>query len=224
MPRAAAQVRANLKTPMPRTYVQLGRILFGGLARFYAEDVTATFAPVKDAALQEEFRAANGDAIAVMKELDAWFASLRATANDNFAIGPARFAEMMWVTEKVDVPLERLKEIGERDLERNLAALRAACARYAPGRTLAECTDQVKAQKPTEGPVAAAQHELAELRAFIVARKVVTIPGPEQARVAEAPPYRRWNPAYISIPGPYETNLPSTYYIAPPDPEWTPAH
>jgi uncharacterized protein (DUF885 family) len=51
---------------------------------------------------------------------------------------------------------------------------------------------------------------------------VVSIPGPEQARVAEAPPYRRWNAAYISIPGPYEKNLPSTYYIAPPDPAWTP--
>jgi uncharacterized protein (DUF885 family) len=49
----------------------------------------------------------------------------------------------------------------------------------------------------------------------------VTIPGPEQAQVAEAPPYRRWNAAYINIPGPYETNLPSTYYIAPPDPSWT---
>ena len=223
VPRAAAQVRANLKTPMPRTYVQLGRILFGGLARFYAEDVAATFAPVPNAALQQELRAANGAAIAAMKDLDAWFASLQAGATESYAIGAARFAEMMWATEKVDVPLARLKEIGERDLERNLAALRAACARYAPGRTLADCTEQVKAQKPPEGPVAAAQRQLAELRAFIVARKVVSIPGPEQARVDEAPPYRRWNAAYISMPGPYEKNLPSTYYIAPPDPQWTPA-
>lgn len=28
--------------------------------------------------------------------------------------------------------------------------------------------------------------------------------------------------AYIDIPGPYETNLPSVYYIAPPDPSWPP--
>jgi hypothetical protein len=80
----------------------------------------------------------------------------------------------------------------------------------------------VKAEKPPEGPVAAAQKQLDGLRAFIVSHKVVTIPGPEQARVAEAPPYRRWNAAYINIPGPYEKNLPSTYYIAPPDPAWTP--
>jgi hypothetical protein len=203
--------------------VQLGRILFGGLARFYANDVPATFAPVADPGLQEEFRAANALAIAAMKELDAWFASQEATATEGFAIGAARFAEMVWATERVDVSIARLKEIGERDMERNLAALREACARYAPGKSLAECTEKVKAEKPAEGPVAAASKQLESLRKFIVARKVVSIPGPEQARVAESPSYQRWNAAYISIPGPYEKNLPSTYYIAPPDEKWTPA-
>ena len=39
----------------------------------------------------------------------------------------------------------------------------------------------------------------------------------------EAPAYRRQNFAYINIPGPYEKNLPSVYYIAPPDPTWSKA-
>src|SRR5262249_8207582 len=156
-------------------------------------------------------REANAGAIQAMKDLEAWFKSLEATATDNFAIGPARFAEMMYATEKVDVPLVRLKEIGERDMERNLAALRGAGRKYDPGKPIQEWTEKVKAEKPPEGPVAAAQKQLDGLRAFIVARKVVTIPGPERARVAEAPAYRRWNAAYISIPGPYEKNVPSTY-------------
>ena len=223
IPRLAGQARANLKTPMPRTYVQLGRILFGGMASFYAKDVPATFASVADPSLQAEFRAANAAAIDAMKGLDAWLASQEATATEGYAIGAARFAEMMWATEKVDVSIARLKEIGERDMERNLAALRAACARYAPGKPIGECAEKVKAEKPAEGPVAAATRQLEDLRRFLVARKVVTIPGPEQARVAESPPYRRWNAAYINIPGPYEKNLPSTYYIAPPDEKWTQA-
>jgi uncharacterized protein (DUF885 family) len=33
----------------------------------------------------------------------------------------------------------------------------------------------------------------------------------------------RWNFAYIDIPGPYEKDLPSIYYIAPPDPDWSEA-
>ena len=52
---------------------------------------------------------------------------------------------------------------------------------------------------------------------------VASIPGPEQALVDYSPPYNRANFAYIDIPGPYEKNLPSIYYIAPPDPAWTPA-
>jgi uncharacterized protein (DUF885 family) len=35
-------------------------------------------------------------------------------------------------------------------------------------------------------------------------------------------PYNRANSAYIDIPGPYEKGLPAIYYIAPPDPSWSP--
>jgi len=66
-----------------------------------------------------------------------------------------------------------------------------------------------------------ARKQLTELKSFILDRKLVTIPGAEEARVAEAPAYRRWNFAYINIPGPYEKGLPSVYYIAPPDPSWS---
>ena len=40
------------------------------------------------------------------------------------------------------------------------------------------------------------------------------------ALVEESPPYARWNFAYINTAGPYETDMPSVYYIAPPDPSW----
>jgi uncharacterized protein (DUF885 family) len=71
--------------------------------------------------------------------------------------------------------------------------------------------------------VAGAQRQLAELKYFIMAKQLVTIPGSAEARVAESPPYMRWNLAYINIPGPYEEGLPATYYVAPPDPAWSAA-
>ncbi|TMH08089.1 MAG: DUF885 domain-containing protein [Betaproteobacteria bacterium] len=223
IPTATLQIRLNLRTPLPRTYVQLGHIMFGGLASYYESDVPPVFAEVKDAPLQEEFRAANAGAIKAMKELDAWFTQQEAGATDKFALGPEKFSEMLRKTEQVDIPLSRLKEIGERDLDRNLTALRDACAKFAPGQILDACVAKAQADKPMGTPVEAASKQLGELRAFVQQRKIVTIPGPEQAKVAESPPYRRWNPAYISIPGPYEKNLPSVYYISPPDPRWTKA-
>ena len=223
IPAAARQIRDNLRTPMPRTYAQLGHIVFGGLASFYERDVPAVFATVDDPRAQEEFRAANAGAIRAMRELDAWFTQLEATATDDFALGPAKFSEMLRATEGVDVPIATLKQMGERDLDRNLAALREACAKFAPGQTLEACALKSQSNKPAGGPVESARRQLVDLRAFVERKGIVTIPGPERARVAESPPYQRWNPAYINIPGPYEKNLPSTYYIAPPDPKWTPA-
>jgi hypothetical protein len=191
------------------------------LVSFYEKDVPAIFASVKDEQLQKDFTAANAGAIRAMKEMDDWFKSQAPTANDNFALGAAKFSEMLKATERVDVPLDELAQIGRRDLDRNLAALKEACATFAPGATVMDCVAKAQSHKPTGGAVEMARKQLGDLKAFILEKKVVTVPGPEEARVNEAPAYRRWNFAYINIPGPYEKGLPSVYYIAPPDPSWS---
>ena len=223
VPAAAVQMLANLRTPLPRTYVELARNTFRGLASFYADDVPTVFASVVDSALQTEFQEANAVLIRTARELEAWFDEQRATATEDFALGPEMFQRMLRETEQVDIPLERLEEIGRADLEGNLAALGEACEAYAPGRAVAECTERMRRAKPQGGPVEGARQQLGDLKAFITEQDLMTIPGTEEALVAEAPPYRRYNFAYINNPGPYERNLPSVYYIAPPDPSWSAA-
>jgi Bacterial protein of unknown function (DUF885) len=223
VPRAAAQVRANLRTPMPRSYAQVGRTALGGLADYYESDVPGIFAAIEDTSLQEELRAANAAAAAAMRDLGSWFTALeQESADDGYALGAERFRKMLRDTERVDLPLEALEAAGRRDLERNLAAMRAACAALAPGKPLAECVAMVQAEKPAAGPVEAARSQLAGLRRFIEGKELVTIPGSEEAQIAEAPSYLRWNSAFIDIPGPYDRHLPSIYYISPPDPSWSP--
>jgi uncharacterized protein (DUF885 family) len=226
VPRAAEQIRANLRAPMPRSFAEVGRQTLGGLAEYYLVDVPRTFAAVEDPALQEELRAANGAAAAAMRGLGDWFARLEQSADpeatDGFSLGTELFQRMLWDTERVDVPLEQLEAAGRRDLERNFTALRAACAALAPGRPVADCVAAVQAEKPAAGPVAEARRQLAGLRRFIEEKGLVSIPGDEQALVAEAPSYLRWNSAFIDIPGPYDRHLPSIYYITPPDPAWSP--
>ena len=222
VPRALEQIQANLKTPMPKTLVQIGRRTIGGLAGFYAGDVVGIFAPVKDEELQKEFQEANTAAIQAVKKFDAWLATLEPTATDDYALGPERFSLMLKMTEGVDIPLGRLDEIGKRDLQRNLDALEQECKKLAPDKTVEDCMAMVAARKAEgNGPVDAASRQLAGLRKFVEQHDLVSIPGTEQARVAQAPAYRAWNFAYIDIPGPYEKGLPSTYYISPPDPTWT---
>jgi hypothetical protein len=191
------------------------------LISFYEKDVPAIFAAVKDEQLQTDFKEANDGAIKAMKDIEGWFKTQEATATGNFALGAEKFSEMLKATERVDVPLSDLAAVGRKDLDRNLAALNEACATFAPGKSVLECVAKAQANKPTGGAVEGARKQLGELKSFILEKKVVTIPGPEEAKVAEAPAYRRWNFAYINIPGPYEKGLPSVYYIAPPDPSWS---
>ncbi len=223
IPAAIAQMRKNLRTPLPKTYVQIGRTTFGGLVSFYQKDVPQIFASVKDEQLQKDFAAANAAAIEAVKDIDAWFESQQSTATDNFALGAAKFSEMLRATERVEIRLDELEGIGRRDLDRNQAALQEACSKYAPGQSLPACVAKAEANKPEGGAVEMARKQLTDLKTFINEKDIVSIPGTEEALVAEAPAYRRWNFAYINIPGPYEKGLPSTYYIAPPDPSWSPA-
>jgi hypothetical protein len=220
IPRVAGEIRANLRTPLPLSYVERGISGFGGFADFYEKDVPALFADVTDATLRKDLTDANAAAAKAMHELATWLESQRATATQDFAIGAENFALMLKMTEGVTTPLAELEAIGRADLERNQKALAEACAQFAPGKSIVDCMAKQAANKPEGGPVQGAREQLAGLKQFLVDEQVVSIPGTEEALVAEAPPFNRANFAYIDIPGPYEKGLSAVYYISPPDPSW----
>lgn len=223
VPASVAAMRANLQTPMPRALAEAGRLRIGGLASYLRDDVPSVFAAVTDSTLLREFLVANDSAAAALAAAETWFGSEAKRGTRAFALGPQLFQDMVRRTEGVDVSLETLEQVAQADLARNLAALDSACALFAPGAAVETCVRRVSAHKPPEGPVAGATRQLRELENFVRARDLVSIPGTEKALVRESPPHMRWNFAYIDIPGPYERNLPSIYYIAPPDPAWSPA-
>jgi uncharacterized protein (DUF885 family) len=221
IPRAVEQIRANLRMPMARTRLEYGIDSFGGFADYFANDVPAVFAAVEDEELQAAFAEANTAAAVAMAELTEWLKSNRGTANEDFALGADLFRQMIYDTERVDVTLEELEKIGLADMKRNQLALGEACAEFAPGESTRSCFSRMANRKPPGGPVETARMHLEETRAFLIEKDLVTIPGNEEALVAESPPYARSNSAYINIPGPFEKNQPSIYYISPPNPEWS---
>ena len=221
VPTALARMKHNLETPLPRTYVETAIRVLEGLATYFEDDIPQIFAEVKDADLQAAFDSANQEAIASLRKSVSWLKEELEVATDAYALGENSFLEMLLRKEGVSIGLEELKLAGEQDLERNLGALESACGEFAPGSSLEDCVSKAQASKPSGGAVEGAQDQLDGLKKFLLEKDLVTIPGTEEARVDEAPPYARWNFAYIDIPGPYETGLPSTYYIAPADPSWS---
>ena len=223
IPKALEQIKANLQVPMARTFIDYGTASATGLADFYRKDVPQAFAEVQDEALKKEMQDAIEPAAQAMEGFSKWLESQRATANEAYAIGAERFSAMLLMTENVDTPLDRIEAIGRADLERNLSALKEACRGFAPGASIEECISRMNADKPEGGAVAGARAQLETLKKYILDNDIVSIPGSEEAKVMEAPAYRRQNFAYINIPGPFEQELPSVYYIAPPDPKWSKA-
>jgi hypothetical protein len=220
VPRALEQMRANIKTPMATSFVEYGKNAFGGFVSYYPGDGTAAWKGVGTPEDQQALKAATDNAVKAMQATVDWVEGQRASSKPNFALGQAKFQRMLADTEMVTTPIAELERIGRADLASNQKLLGEACSRYAPGATIADCMLKMNADKPVGGPVAEARRQLPMLKQFIIDHDIVSIPGPEEAKVEESPPYNRQNAAYINIPGPYEKGLPSVYYIAPPDPTW----
>jgi uncharacterized protein (DUF885 family) len=220
VPRAAEQMRANIQTPMATSFVDYAKSAFGGFVEYYPGDGMAAWKGVGTPQDQQALKTATDNAVKAMQDTVAWVENQRAASKPNFALGKDKFQRMLADTEMVTTPVDQLERIGRADLASNQKLLGEACGRFAPGQTLEACMAKMAAHKPEGGAVAGARAQLAGLKQFIIDHDIVTIPGPEQAKVEEAPPYNRQNFAYINIPGPYEHGLPSVYYIAPADPSW----
>lgn len=212
---ASDEIRGNIRLPMNEELRAHSASVVRGLAKFLDGDVREVFKAVRDA----DFDLAIGEAAAKLKELGAFFDGQKGRATAGFAMGPERFQKMLKANDGVTLPLAQVKRAGENDLARNQRALAQVCAKYAPGVSISECIAKAEREKPADMLVAA-RGQLKELKAFLVARGLVTIPSDEDVLVKESPSYLRWNTAYLRAPGPLDQGLPSTFFISPPNADW----
>jgi len=150
-----------------------------------------------------------------MEDLKTWLVAERKNGTDSFALGDTLYAAMLKQTERVDVPIADLEALGRADLERNTAALKAACAEFLPKGTVRACIDKMSANKPR----VARWKALGAVEGFESLRHRKGYrhdPGTAEALVAESPPYNRGNFAYINVPGPYEKACPRSITSHPP--------
>lgn len=221
IPRATAQIAANIRGAKPRVFIDHALSTYGPMADFLDAEVPKVFAGIGDADAQAAFHEQNARAVKAFRDLQKHFESLRPTQTEDFALGPKLFAQMLFDNERVDTPLEALEAAGRADLERNRTALVAACAKLVPGRSIRECIAREEREKPAGSDMLAlARTQLGQLRQFLVDHDVVAIPGEEQAEVRAAPPYNAQNFAYMDPSPPLHKELPAFYYLASPDPAW----
>jgi uncharacterized protein (DUF885 family) len=213
----------TLREPVPRPFLDTAVEVYGGTIQFQEQDLPRAVQPVGDGPLLEAFDRANRTALAALRGfMQHLEEEVRPKAVEAFAIGERHFATMLRVGEMVDLPIERLLEIGRDDLARNRALLVEAAARVAPATSVREVLARQGQDHPAAQeliPVAA--QVLEELREFVEAHGLVSIPSPVRPRVEETPPFARWAFAMMDTAGPFEKATESFYYVTPPDPGWT---
>src|SRR5215210_5593807 len=95
LPGALAQIRANLRTPLPKAYADIGRGRFGGLASYLEKDVPIAFDSVRDTVTRRNFARANNEAVRALKDIDAWLASEQKRGTNDYAMGRELFQGML---------------------------------------------------------------------------------------------------------------------------------
>jgi uncharacterized protein (DUF885 family) len=208
----------------PKIYTEVAIQQLPDIAEFFRTSVPEAFATVKDDALRARFEKSNRG---VIDALDAYRKFLETEllprSNGSFALGASTYRKKLLYEEMVDIPLDRLLEIGYAQLRKDQKALDEAARRIDPKRPTAEVLAALEKDHPSAADlIPSAQKTLDGLRQFIRDKGIMTVPGDVQAKVVETPAFARaLTFASMDTPGPFEEKATEAYYnITLPDPSW----
>jgi len=113
-------------------------------------------------------------------------------SNGDFRIGAENYSKKLSYDEMVDTPLDKLLEIGYRNLRQNQQAFRETAAKIDPKRTPQRILLDLDRDHPAAGALLQTFRDvLTGLREFIVRHKIVTVPSLNPPIVEETPPFAR---------------------------------
>ncbi len=205
-------IAKNLTSPLSKPIAETSVKVFKGYADYLRKDAREQLKGVGSPEFQEKLARVNEALAAAATSLSEHLAKVEVKKGDNsHVLGPARYRKLLEVQEGLHIPLAELSKMGEDNLAANKKAY-----------------DELVKKKVKLAPVAkdALFAEAGKLtlaaRAFIVEKKLATIPTEDQAIVKETPQFMRWNAAFLDLPGLFEEkSLPAFYYITLPDPTWS---
>jgi uncharacterized protein (DUF885 family) len=226
VPNILIAARTNLNPVLPKPYVELAIQIAKGSADFLRKNLVEAIAELKDERIRTEFLEANRKAAAALTDYAAWLERDKLPkATPDFALGQEKFERLLKETELVDLPPEKILEIGLTQLRKEQKAFAEAARRIDSTKSAEEVFKQMQSEHPTpDSLLADIGKDLEQIRKFVVTRKLVTIPSEVRARVKETPQYRRATSfASMDTPGAFEKRATEAYYyVTPPENEWPP--
>ncbi len=214
MPSRLEQARANLKNP-PHIATEIAIEQLPGIISFFEKDVPSAFVDAKDPALNAEFKQTNGAVIDALKSYLDWLKTdLLPKSNGDFRIGADTFAKKLQYEEMVDIPLDKLLEIGFADLHKNQQHFNQIARELEPGKEPRRVLEELGADHPAPDQLLNAfRATFDSLIGFIQSHHIVTIPSQVRPIVEETPPFMRATTfASMDTPGPYEKHATEAYF------------
>jgi uncharacterized protein (DUF885 family) len=224
IPGLLEEARKNL-SDVPRVYTEVAIDDLANTPGFFQNDVPKAFADVKDAKLLAEFHASNSEVIAAFKKYETFLKEqLLPVSKGDFRLGAENFRKKLLYDEMVDIPLDRLLEIGYADLRRNQQRVKEVAALIDPKKSPREVMQDLQKDHPAAGQVLSTfRNTLGGLKKFIEEKQIITIPSDVPPIVEDTPPFERaLTSASMDTPGAYEKVAKEAYFnVTPVEPTWS---
>jgi len=225
MPANFAAGRANLKD-VPRVYTEIALEQMPGIIAFFQSDVPAAFKSVSDKKLLADFKVSNDTVISELQHYQDFLKNqLLPASNGDFRIGPELYRKKLLYDEMVDIPLDRLLQIGYDDLHKNQAELKRVAAQIDPTKTPEQILEQLEQDHPQPDQLLQAFRDTFNgLVSFIEQKQIIMLPSQVRPIVEETPPFgRALSSASMDTPGPYENKATEAYFnVTLPEASWPP--
>ena len=224
IPNILIAARTNLDDKLPKPFVELAIQIARGSADFLKKDLIAAVSGLKDDQLRVAFQAANRKAANALSDYATWLEREKLPkATLDFALGEEKFARFLTQTELVDLPPQKVLEIGMTQLKAEQEAFAEAAKKIDPNKPAIEVFKQVQSEHPASDKlIPDIAKDLDKIRKYVVARKLVGIPSEVRAKVKETPQYLRATSfASMDTPGPFEKRATEAYYyVTPTEEDW----
>jgi uncharacterized protein (DUF885 family) len=224
IPNILIAARTNLNDVLPKPYVELAIQIAKGSADFLKKDLVAAIGNLKDEQLRVAFHEANRKAANALNDYAAWLEREKLPkASMDFALGEEKYRRFLAQTDFVDLPPQKILEIGLEQLKAEQTAFAEAAKKIDPNKSPIDVFKQIQSEHPTpQNLVPDVAKDLDKIRKYVLSRRLVGIPSDVRAKVKETPQYLRATSfASMDTPGPFEKRANEAYYyVTPTENEW----
>ncbi len=220
LPAIYEDARENLNEVCAALHCKYAINFTQGFVKFFKDDLPAELAKRNiSKELAYDYNAASEKGIEALQGYINFIEEKLLPIADNehsFRLGKDKFEKMFKVKEQVELPIEKIKKLGEMELARLKKEYDEHLAKN-PGLD----PRSLEAEHPTEESlVADTKGTLNELIEFVKEKKLIEFPDKMNCIVTEMPKYMAFGFAAMDTAGPFEKSDESYYYVNLPEKEW----